>query len=322
MSEKYTINIPLKGENNEDREIDERFSDIETFSRQSYSADKDRSKKKAKKSKKTKKHNKRRYVKEEYDQDAGYKSKPKRKAKGGVGLLNIILLIVIIGIMFGGFSYFFCPLTDITVEGNHYSNAEDIKKAAYTDKYCANAMYMFIKGRVLGANDVEFVQKITYELTGLGRVNLVVKEKPMMGYLSNDDVTFIYIDYDGYITEISNRCLEDKLRIYGLECEKPKVGEQLNIGESEINYLLSLTKILIKYSIIPNVILYNPDKTVTLYYETLTVNVGSNSYLDDKLSRIQYIAPNLVGKVGVLHLENFSPDNTDIVFEDLTQQAQ
>jgi len=43
--------------------------------------------------------------------------------------------------------------------------------------------------------------------------------------------------------------------------------------------------------------------------------VGSADNLTDKLMRLEYILPELTGKKGTLHLENWSNENTDIIFE-------
>ena len=38
-------------------------------------------------------------------------------------------------------------------------------------------------------------------------------------------------------------------------------------------------------------------------------------YLDEKIMRLQYILPTINGQAGILHLENWTPESTDIVFE-------
>jgi cell division protein FtsQ len=44
------------------------------------------------------------------------------------------------------------------------------------------------------------------------------------------------------------------------------------------------------------------------------VRLGNRSGLEEKLRRLAYILPMLDGKKGTLHLEDFSENNTDIVF--------
>ena len=50
-------------------------------------------------------------------------------------------------------------------------------------------------------------------------------------------------------------------------------------------------------------------------YGGIVINVGDKSYLEEKIMRLPHILPNIEGQSGILHLENWTPDNTDIVFE-------
>ena len=52
-----------------------------------------------------------------------------------------------------------------------------------------------------------------------------------------------------------------------------------------------------------------------VYSDDITVNVGSADNLTDKIMRLQYILPQLTNQTGTLHLENWSNENTDIIFE-------
>ena len=51
------------------------------------------------------------------------------------------------------------------------------------------------------------------------------------------------------------------------------------------------------------------------FHSDYNISLGSSSYLEEKLERLSYILPEIEGMQGTLHLENFSPNNTDVVFE-------
>ena len=80
--------------------------------------------------------------------------------------------------------------------------------------------------------------------------------------------------------------------------------------------LLSLTQLLEKYEISSKKIKYDQlAKTMTVYSGKIEIRVGNADNLSQKIMRLQYILPQLEGKKGTLHLENWTSETTDIVFD-------
>jgi hypothetical protein len=127
---------------------------------------------------------------------------------------------------------------------------------------------------------------------------------------------YIYFDYDGDIVEISESFVDrDYMRVEGVTCEEAEIGKKLRIGDDEIGYLTSLIKILNKNNLMPNGISYDDRGRITLRYDTYNISLGSSVYLEEKIDRLTRILPQIEGLYGTLHLENYSNQNTDIVFE-------
>ena len=61
---------------------------------------------------------------------------------------------------------------------------------------------------------------------------------------------------------------------------------------------------------------------MTLVYDTYNISLGNRSYLEEKIERVMLILPKIEGMQGTLHLENYSSQNTDIVFEKDTEAEQ
>ena len=77
-----------------------------------------------------------------------------------------------------------------------------------------------------------------------------------------------------------------------------------------------------KNSLMPNVISYDENNHITLVYDTYNISLGNRSYLEEKIERVMLILPKIEGLQGTLHLENYSNQNTDIVFEKDTEAEQ
>ena len=245
------------------------------------------------------------------------KSKSKRKkrrAAKALVIIEIILGIIILLAVAFGFVYFFCRVEAVSVQGtNLYSDAE-ITGYVLDDEYCSNAVYAYLKNKLMPKSGAEFIDHFEVEMTGLNSLTITAKEKTILGYMIHDPY-FIYFNYDGVIVEISDTYVDGYMRVDGVECEEPQIGEMLSIGEAQAGYLTALIKLVQKNDLMPQVISYDEYSRITLVYETLKIVLGNSEYLEEKIDRVTYILPQIAGEHGILHLENYSVNNTDIVFE-------
>ena len=72
----------------------------------------------------------------------------------------------------------------------------------------------------------------------------------------------------------------------------------------------------------PNAVTYDEKNHITIKYETYSISLGNSYLLEEKIDRMLRILPQIEGLYGTLHLENYSSQNTDIVFEKDTAQEQ
>lgn len=242
-----------------------------------------------------------------------------REKKRGLGILliliELILAIVIVAILGGIFAYNFCQLENVTVKGTDLYTQDEITGYILDDEYSDNAVYVFLKNKFFPKTDAQFIDHFEITMTDLNSININCVEKTILGYIAEEDGNYIYFDYNGIITEISDVYVDGHMRVEGVTNEDPVVGDLLSIGEDEVGYLTSLIKILQKKELMPNVISYDENKDITLKYNSYDISLGSSSLLEEKIDRMTYILPEIEGMNGTLHLENYSSDNTDIVFE-------
>jgi cell division protein FtsQ len=245
--------------------------------------------------------------------------KRKRRSLGSriLTFIELVLGLVILVAILGGAAYFLCPLKEVSVEGTDLYTENEVIDYILDDEYSKNTVYAFIKNKIFPKGDAEFIESFDVNMTGMNSLTIVCNEKPILGYIISEDQTnFIYFDYDGSITEISETFVDrGYMRVDGVVCEEPAVGKPLPIGDEQIGYLTSLIKILHKNDLMPNVVSYDEKGHITLSYPTYNIALGSSVYLEEKIDRIQRILPQIEGMYGTLHLENYSNQNTDIVFE-------
>lgn len=245
--------------------------------------------------------------------------KRRRFSKFRFYFINIFLGIVIVALLLGMLVYFGCDVKKVTVKGNTLYTAEEIEKYVLDDAYSYNGVYAVVKNFLKRERNIPFVEKVSVRMNGLHSVTITVKEKSMIAYLTLSDGTYAYFDGEGTVQEVSDRLIEQVMPVTGIACDEAKTGDKLSVGKDELSYLTALLKGLDKYEIVPQQIRFAEDGGAVVLYQGLEICLGKETYLEEKLMRLPRILPYLEGKNGILHLENWSPDNTDIVFKAIQQ---
>jgi len=227
-----------------------------------------------------------------------------------IGMILVILSVYLLNITL-------FRTTKVEVTGNHILSNMEVEKRVVTGKYKKYGLVMVVKNLVSPARDVPFTDKITVsvQITSPSVLRIHVKESEMLGYVPLDDGTYAYFNDDGKVVEVSERLVDGLLPVSGITCKKAKKGETLPINEKCRKTLLHLTKSLKKYKIVANAISFKDEREVSVQSGSILYDFGTFDYLDEKLMRLSYITPQLSGLTGTLHLDTWTPENTDIVFQ-------
>lgn len=257
------------------------------------------------------------------EKEEAQESRPKRKRRRfgrfRFYFINILLGIVIAVLAACIFVYFCCRVQTVEVEGSTRYTQQQIQDYVLDGTYSYNAVYAVADNLVHPKEDIPFVESVKVRMTGLNALKITVTEKQMIGYVTLADGTYAYFDRDGVVQEVSDRLLEGLLPVGGISCEEAQAGDELPVDEEILTYLTALLKGLEKYEIIPQGITFAEDGSATVQYQGIQIQLGRQTDLEEKLMRLPKILPYLDGRTGILHLENWSRDNTDIVFKNIPQ---
>ena len=73
---------------------------------------------------------------------------------------------------------------------------------------------------------------------------------------------------------------------------------------------------LSKYSLSVDKIYFSPDYQVTLIFGNVQFAMGDSGDLDEKISKVQYLLPNLEGKEGVVDMREYTEETDKISFKE------
>lgn len=249
------------------------------------------------------------------------KEERRRKKRRKIGLYILLILILLIAAgVFIVMNVF--TVENVVVEGNELYSSTQIENMVLNDEYSWNSLYVDLKYRFVDIGEVPFVDTMEVSLDNPHTVHIKVYEKGMLGYLYINSIgQNAYFDKDGFVVETSTEVIDGVPKITGISCEEVVLYEKLQLENSDIlRDLLNLTQTLKKYDLLPDEIQYDSNMEPVLYYGTIQVKIGSEDNLSQKVVRLSIILPQLDGLSGTLHLETWTPETTDIIWDRAEEQ--
>ncbi|MQN00791.1 MAG: hypothetical protein DUD27_05540 [Lachnospiraceae bacterium] len=229
--------------------------------------------------------------------------------------INIIILIILIILGTAVFLIFACNVNNVTVRGNTLLGASEIEGYVMADKYRNNGAWDVVKN-TLRPPEIPFVKETKVSLHNLHDLVITVKEKELTGRLKDKNGNYVYIDRNGIVTEVDPRLLGKAVPVEGLTTKKSAVvGKAYPAAENRVKALSVIFKSMKNMGLDISKVTFGDSGQITLTCGKVTASFGTADRLKDKLLRLSYILPKVKGSAGILHFEDFTEDNTDIVFE-------
>lgn len=229
------------------------------------------------------------------------------KGTGCAVLAGIVLGAVISGVF---------VVRKVEVAGNELYGQAVIESAILNDDYSWNSLYVYLKYRFCKAQEIPFVDTMEVKLKNPHTLQIDVYEKGMMGYLYISGIDEnAYFDRDGFVVETSSEIIPDVPQIAGISCDEVVLYEKMPLDSDKLREILKLTQTLKRNDLVPDMISYGGAEEPIAVYGDIEVIIGPTDTLTQKVARISRILPSLSGMKGTLHLENWTEDTTNIVFD-------
>ena len=222
-------------------------------------------------------------------------------------MVKVLAVLSVIAILLGIFYYFVSTYTikNVYVEGNLHYTKEEIKEIVMEGPLGNNSLYLSMKYRNTGIENVPFVDVMDVEVLSPDTIKIIVYEKALAGYIEFMD-NYLYFDKDGYVVENSNIITEGVPLITGFDFSYVIMGEKLPVeNEAVFTSIMDITKLLSKYELSADKIFFATESDITVFFENIKVNLGSTKNLEEKIMNLPQFLSSLAGKKGTLNLENY-----------------
>lgn len=232
----------------------------------------------------------------------------RKHKKAILGTLGAVLLA---GLVFF-FSYF--HVTKVEVMGTSRYTDEQVKEMALRGAFTDNSVLAVLLHSRVDVEGVPFVEGFYITRLSHNSICISVREKKAVGCIPYLD-SYIYFDNNGYFVE-GSKIRDTKVAFFdGIQPSKIVMKEKLPIKGAVLNTAVALSTIFAKNDKVPDHISFDDNYEISLMYGDVTVQLGKDEYLEDKMTRAIAILPQLEGQKGILHMENISRNSKMVTFE-------
>ena len=212
----------------------------------------------------------------------------------------------ILAAMIAFFSYY--KVDSVEVRGTTHYTDEEVKKMVLRGPLASNSVLAPLFYSTTKTDDITYVD--AFKVTQLNRstICISVKEKKIVGCIRYLD-SYVYFDRNGIFVEGSQTRDETVPYFDGIQVNKIVMDEKLDIkGDTVLNTAVALSTIFQKNDMIPDHIQFDSSYSISLIYGDITVQLGKDQDLEEKMNRVIAILPKIQGKKGILHMESVSTD--------------
>ncbi len=196
-------------------------------------------------------------------------------------------------------------ISEVTVTGNERYTKEELTQILFPDQWSRNSLFCFFRDHLQEHVQIPFVEDYEIVFQGPGKVEVIVYEKSVVGYVSYMS-SYMYFDKDGIIVESANEALPGVPLVTGLKFGQIVLYQKLPLEKEEtFRQILNLTQILSIFELKVDRIQYGSYGDITLYLKEIEVLLGSGGNMNDKISELNDMLPHLEGRKGILHLEDY-----------------
>lgn len=224
----------------------------------------------------------------------------KKKRKGLAVLILLAVMVIFLIVLLTGFK-----INTIEVTGNKHYTKEQIKDFVLSEGYIDNTVLLMLKNKIHPIEDIPFIAKLDIEYVDAHKITVTVYEKAMAGCIEYMN-EYVYFDQDGYVLEISQTKLDDTPCITGMSFESMELHEKLPIKDTNrFKLILKLTQLINKYDLTIDSIKFTSENEIVMGYQSIRIELGDGSNLEEQLIDLDKILEGLEGKSGTLDMKDF-----------------
>ena len=273
----------------------------------------------------------------------------KKDGMSGISV-KMVLGVAIPLIVFLAVLWFFVHFSvkEVIVLGNIHYTKEEITETVQQGLFGGNTLLVSRGQKSISPDNLDLVDQIDVEMKDEHTLQITVQERQLIGYVQYLDCN-LYFDSEGRIMNSVVReekseeegqqalaaeavgktatsyvaAMKEAPLIRGLSFDWAQLYEILPVEDASVfNTILGISRMINKYSIAPDAVDFDEELNITLEYGNVTVDLGADKLMEEKLARVAAILPSIEGKSGILHMEDYDGSSENIVFSQSALTAE
>ena len=233
-------------------------------------------------------------------------------------LITVIALAAVLVVLLGVFR-----LKNLKVIGNSRTESTKIAADLSYDFITKNTLYFAWKYRdAVYEGRAPYLEQVKASIESPGTVVLTVEEKKLIGCVMSGK-SYVTFDSNGIVMSILDEAPEGIPVIEGIAMGEPTLYQKLPVDNAAVlTAVLPVTQLLTESGLGTEKIIFDENLTITAIVGGVTVNLGQNEYMEEKISNLRTIYERLNGRKGTLNMSAFTGDNETITFDELEPETQ
>lgn len=203
----------------------------------------------------------------------------------------------------------------VTFTGSLRYTEKELEGFFFDREIDRNPLVFLFKSKFCDKIEIPFVETYDVELLSLTDYKVTIYEKSVVGYI-NYMGSNMYFDKDGIVVESSSKALEKVPLITGIDFDYIILHQKLPVDNQQIfTMLLEITQLIEKYEIDTDKIYISADFEISLTLDKVTVELGKNEDLAEKVKELKDLLPALKNEKGVLNMKEYNYSNSGYTFK-------
>lgn len=207
----------------------------------------------------------------------------------------------------------------IEVAGAKRQSVNTINEDLIYDYWTGNSLVLAWKYRSpVYEGRTPYLSSVQAKLLSPGKVRVTVAEKEIIGYLQYNGQNVCF-DADGMVLSISDKVYDGAILVTGLTMEEPILYQRLSLSSTAVlRTMLSVTRLLRETDNLKNAdsIAFDSNQNITVNLGQVSVDLGQDEYLEEKVANLSKIYPQVQGQSGQLNMSAFTGKNEQIAFRE------
>ncbi len=235
--------------------------------------------------------------------------KRKKRKKRHPVLVFLIILIVLVLVGVFGFK-----TKEIQITGNERVTDDEVKELIRCDKSYGNTLILWLINRKIDISSEPLLSSIQLSVENPQKVVVHVREQKLVAAVKNND-QYSYVNEKGRIILTQDDKIQDIPMLDGIQIKSAENGDVLTADDDTVlESILNIAALLNEDEITADTIGMTSDGGYNLVMGKATVLLGKDIYMEEKLSELKDLLPNLDGLSGTLHLEEYDSTKDSIIF--------